>query len=309
MSILRCPCCGTVANWQQVQATKYRQNSRTTVIECQNCHCQIHLKQLLATLSNSISEAIEQEYNDIQTLADIFPASSVFGTLRAVALNKEEGILATCYIPGETLEQALHNAPHEAIPLLTKCGQWLKLFHHTSKPVIVHSDSLEKLAYIESLWDIPRVPGLIKATLPCFSEAARQLGHESDTGYLIHGDFTPDNIRVGNGKITAVDINRRLRNTPDSDLAPFLNHLAFFVRSPRGLKYYRRLDSLETAFLRGYSDIPLNEMRLTWYRLYYLLSYWGNASQSSLLRRHYARLQFSGPIAVQANKLKKLLAH
>ena len=203
-----------------------------------------------------------------------------FAVPHPVSKLENEQIIVMEWIDGESLSRLLSRdflTPAKSLSYANRAGRWLHRFHNMENlplsrlPVTQRVNSLRADVAAARLGD------------DIFTQTALRLLEETmhfSGSYLlpqgvIHGDFTPDNILLSEGRTVGIDFGMRRRNVVILDLANFIAHLLLLAWEPAAVLHglHRRRYSLVASFLDGYqaegSEIP--SVPIAWLRLQILL--------------------------------------
>lgn len=217
-------------------------------------------------------DAAHYEYDVLRTLRRVMTATAaddstpiVYTVPHPLMIDEPAAAVVTDRAPGETLESLLRRkGPSSAAVQMRRAGMWLRLLQEQTRTdedgryvltatVLLALRDLDLAAAADPL--LRRHHQAITDRLRILeSQVADQplpvVGH--------HGDFSPANIFLSEGRVVAVNVDDFREGLPLGDVASFLLRLETM---------FPRHRDAAVAFLAGYSDAPPDGLLLTLLRM------------------------------------------
>lgn len=177
--------------------------------------------------------------------------------VQPIMLVEALGVVAMEWIEGPTLaESILAGSLPATTDLLRKGGLWLATLHRSQ---VAEPRGLETGAMLAELREgadrvSSRLSSYATRVTDQLTESAADIAGQKVPSTLLHGDFKPDNLLVGQGRLVGIDLELCFVNAAMNDVAQFENHLYLLLNDPRHFRHARRTTALLEAFEAGYSD-------------------------------------------------------
>lgn len=212
------------------------------------------------------------DFEAVTKVQDNFGSGVDYAVPNFFAQLPEDNIEITEWVDAEPLSVQLKHADLDRKKMnayFYRAGAWIYKFHNVESlsPTTVPSE--QKLEALRTelagrkLW----ADKVSKNAFLLLEEHADTVANIPASQGLIHGDFTPDNILISDGKTVGIDFTTRFRNAVVLDLANFITHLILLAWEPRNILngLYSGREELVFSFLEGYqaeggliSDLQLN---------------------------------------------------
>lgn len=245
-----------------------------------------------------------------------------FEAVHSLTHDEAARVLVMTRAPGEELLQHLlrlkgstDREVHQALLRCTRdAGGWLRMFHDRvqMEPGRHVFGSMRSLCDQAALWqdDVGRGLGRWGGTLNRrMVETAEDLEHPHSA--LLHGDFWPGNIIVGNGRLAVIDPIAWAHGPVWLDLAYFILLLRTTDEQVRaqGLGWPAEvLTEAEREFLKGYfADVPFDHRALWLFKVFALLAKWARSAQVRDQTPGLRRLGKHGSFAWKSRYYRALL--
>jgi len=257
--------------------------------------------------SSSPEVQLRQQFELLKRLQPLFKPQDPVGIVRPVAWFGDYPALVTEEIPGRTVYVELSRClgisagdrdVERMEQVCRRCGLFLKRFQDVNLQDDDTPFSLKEMrAYIDR-----RLQNIVHRGQIAFDESSRtrllklidRLSERVDTKELrvaqIHGDFTPANIMLSDGRVVVLDFAMSSYGNVLHDVAHFHHQLHLWSLHPRWSA--RRIGRLQQAFLDGYGCSDSSNPLFTLFRVQHVtcqLSRLSRPSASSILSRTYDR--------------------
>lgn len=220
------------------------------------------------------------QYDALIQAEKMLGSAGEYSVPHPIAKLENEKIFVMEWIEGKSLSKLLSQkflSRANAVSYVNRAGCWLHRFHkmeafpHAQLPFEKRTQSLRTDIAAAQLED----DTFTRAAFRLLEETREFAGNFSLPQGVIHGDFTPDNIVLSEGRTVGLDFALRHRNVVVFDLANFIVHMLLRAWEPTALfsGLLRRRYLLVSSFLDGYqaegSVVPYGA--IAWLRLQILL--------------------------------------
>jgi len=232
---------------------------------------------------------------------------------RPLFLLRPHGVVAMEWIPGESVTARLLSwatRRDEAMRLMVRSAQWLRLFHAAGRSSERALDVDEKSAALRTLEEsaLQNQQSARAAFAALRLHGAAAAAHPLGQSWQ-HGDYKTDNLLVSGDVIVGIDAHVRSVNAMVYDAASFTNHLQLTMYHPRALRLLGARRQLVRTFLETFDPSYLGAHRpaYLWTSLYLMLWNWHEFTRRDVgsVPHRYLRAVFRATVRRLTNALTR----
>jgi aminoglycoside phosphotransferase (APT) family kinase protein len=190
-------------------------------------------------------------YRNLRWLGTHLNGSSSLRLPRAVAFDRESGLVVMEEMPGAELEQMLDALDLDRV--MPRVGKMLASFHQVPRRVrktISRRSELEKIrSAAKTIGSV--VPSLLDRAETCVTRCRKVRWADDMPGVMLHGAFRPKHVFIDGGALGLIDVDGIRMGHPAYDLAEFLSALHFLETQGHISEEVRR--TAAHRFLAGYA--------------------------------------------------------
>jgi hypothetical protein len=215
------------------------------------------------------------QYDDLASVYTAMQGNAIYRVCRPFQLIPESAAIVQEWAPGRALNAILadkHVTADELILAARSAGSWSRAFHEAGPLKVVRPPAGDLRREVDSVRAKLVASGTsftaLSDALSTLDQITEQLANTGLEYSWLHGDLQAANIVIGPASVYGLDITSSHEGFVLADIAHLLNHIARWVRLPKGLHRYaahrRILASIATAYSGEHE--ARDRLPLLWFR-------------------------------------------